>query len=78
MICNIDYYDPTNNQFILKSVALATKAPVKIYNEKNIIRSMLNNLNNNIEGFGTKTILNNYNIIFIIILLLIIFKYYVM
>lgn len=78
MICNLNYYDPTNDQFLLKNVALATQAPVKIYNEKNIVRSMLNNLNNNIEGFNTMPKLNNYIIILlIIILLLIIIKYYV-
>ena len=77
MICNINYYDPTNDQFLIKNVALATQAPVKIYNEKNIVRSMLNNLNNNIEAFSTIPKLNNYTIILLIILLLIIIKYYV-
>jgi hypothetical protein len=77
MICNINYYDPTNDQFLLKNVALATQAPVKIYNDKNIVRSMLNNLNNNIEAFSTIPKLNNNIIILLIILLLIIIKYYV-
>ena len=78
MICNIDYYDPTNDQFILKNVALSTSNPKKYHNDKNIIKLMLNNFNNNIEGFGSKTILNNYNIIFLLLLLLIFIKYYIM
>lgn len=77
MICNLNYYDPTNDQFLLKHIALATQTPIKIYNEKNIVRLMLNNFNNNIEGFNTMPKLNNYTIILLIILLLIIIKYYV-
>lgn len=70
MICNINYYDETNDQYILKNVALATKKPVviKSLTEKNIVNFILNNFNNDVEEFSNKK-KNNLNIIILIILI---------
>jgi len=74
MICNIDYIDPSNNQFILKNL---NNQNIK-YDTTNIIKNMINNFDKKIiESFCNHDKNNNYFIIFIlfIILFIIFFKF---
>lgn len=60
MICNLDYYDPTNDQYILKKIALKTELPNKKLSENDIIRIMLNDFLNT-QPKITETFQNNNN-----------------
>ncbi len=75
MICNIDYIDPTNDQFILKRVALKTNEPSKL-TENSVIKMMLNDfsLSLKLETFCNHDTKNNY-IYFIILFILFILFY---
>jgi hypothetical protein len=78
MICNIDYVDPTNDQYILKKVALK-KENIKKISENDIIRDMLNNFNladTQIESFCN--IKNNKNYFIILFILFIVFYKFIM
>lgn len=59
MICNLDYYDPTNDQYILKEIALKTESSNKKLSENDIIRIMLNDFNT--QPKITETFQNNNN-----------------
>jgi len=71
MICNIDYVDPTNDQFILKQVALKTQEPSRL-TENSIIKMMLNDfsLSSKLETFCNHNNKNNYIFFFIILFIL--------
>ena len=71
MICNIDYYDSTNNQNILN--IKSTKSPI-LLEENDVVRIMLNDFRPKndtklMESFSSIT--NDYNIIIFFIILFI-------
>jgi hypothetical protein len=74
MICNIDYIDPTNDQFILRQVPLNTKEP-SILTEKSVIKMMLNDfsLSSKLETFCNHDNKNYYIYIIILFILFILF-----
>ena len=74
MICNIDYIDPSNNQFILNNFNNQNNKNIK-NDTTNIIKNMINNFNKKIELFCNHNNNNNY---FIIIILFILFFKFIM
>ena len=80
MICNIDYIDPSNNQFILKDFNNLNKKNNNIkYDTINIIKNMINNFDKKIiESFCNHNKNNNYFIIIILFILFILFLKFIM